>query len=159
MNPPQLSCVRLRCGSLGLFQGGLCLLHMYPSYIAPPLPHQEGMIVRPEFGRFAERHGKVPGDHAGRCPIRPRGPSWVWEGNLDLFDRQTSDRPPGYLCCAHLKEGREEDVLQRIFHHLEGHTNVLGDAFHKGPLLMEELLQAYVCSLRVLMRHPGQGGH
>ena len=49
--------------------------------------------------------------------------------------------------------------MQHILHHLEGHPNVRGDALHKDPLLLERLLQARVCSLWVLTRHPGQSGH
>ena len=68
------------------------------------------MIDRPELGRPTKRRDKVPGDHAGRRPIRPRGPSWVGEGNPGLFDQKTGDRPPGDICSGPLKEGHEEDV-------------------------------------------------
>ena len=66
---------------------------MSPSYLASPLPHQEGMSAQPEFSRTSERRNEVHGHHAGRRPIHPRGPSWVREGNPVLFDRQTGDCP------------------------------------------------------------------
>ena len=64
------------------------------------------MVARPEFGRPAERRGKAPRDYAGRHPIRPRGPSWVGEGDPGLFERQNGDRPTRDLRSAPLKEGR-----------------------------------------------------
>ena len=66
---------------------------------------------------------------------------------------------PGDLFCGPLKGYREEYVLHCILYHLEGHPHVRGDALHKGPLLMERLLQAWVCGLRVPTFHPIQGGY
>ena len=83
---------------------------MSPSYLLPPLLHQEGMVAWPEFGRPAERRNEVPCDHAGRRKIRLHGPSWVGEGNA---------RPPGDLIRGPLKEGQEEDVQQQILYHLK----------------------------------------
>ena len=124
------------------------------SFLLPTLPHQEEMVARPEFGRPAERRDEVPRDHAGRCPIRPRGLCWVREDDTSLFDRQTGDRPPGDLGRGPLKEGREEDLPQLIFYHLEFYPYVQGGALHKGPLLLEGLLQSCVCGLWVPTRHP-----
>ena len=50
-------------------------------YLLPPLPHQEGMVDQPEFGRPAERHDEVPHDHEGLCLISLRSPIWIREGN------------------------------------------------------------------------------
>ena len=91
----------------GLSEGGLCLLHMSLSYLVPPLPHQEGMIAWPELRSPLECRDKVPQYHTGRHIIRPRGPSWVREGYLGLFDRHTGDRPTRDLCHGPLKEVHE----------------------------------------------------
>ena len=116
------------------------------------------MITRPEVSRPAESCDEVPGDHAGIRQIHPRGLSWVREGNPRLFERQTGDCPPEDLFRGPLKEGREEDVPQRILHH-QGHTNVRGGALQKGPLPLEGLLQVRIWGLRVTTLHPSQGGH
>ena len=58
------------------------------------------MFARPEFSRPTVRRNEVPRDQAGHFPIRPRGPSWVGEGDPGLFDRQNGD-----LCHSPLKEG------------------------------------------------------
>ena len=79
---------------------------MSTSYLPPPLPHQEAMVARPEFGRPVERRYEVPCDHSGRRTISPSGPSWVGEGNSSLFHTQTGDNPPGDLISVPLKEGR-----------------------------------------------------
>ena len=100
------------------------------------------MIAQPEFGRPVERRDEVTCDHSGCHPILPHGPSWVGKGNPSLFYRQTGDRPLMNLYHGSLKEVQEEDVLQRIFYHLEGYPCVRGDALHEGPLLLEGLLQA-----------------
>ena len=63
------------------------------------------------------------------------------------------------MCRVTLKKGREEYVLQHILYHLEGHTNVRGDALHEGPLLIKGLMHALICGMWVLTCHPGQGGH
>ena len=68
---------------------------MSPSYLVPLLPHQEGMVARPEFGCPTERRDDAPHDHAGRRPILPRNLCWFGEVNPGLFDRQTNDIPPG----------------------------------------------------------------
>ena len=81
---------------------------MYPLYILPPLPHQYGMVARPEFGHPTERRNEVPCDHAERRPILPRCPGWVREGNPSMFDLQTGDCYPGDLFHSPLKEVREE---------------------------------------------------
>ena len=112
------------------------------------------IIARSELGCPAERHNEVTGDHAGHRPIIPRGPSWFGEGDTCLFDHNTGDRPPGDLCCGPLKEGREEDVLQRILRHLEGHPNVRGEALHENPLLLERILQDRLCGLQVPIAIP-----
>ena len=117
------------------------------------------MIAQPELVRTSERRNEVPHNHTGRRPIRPHGPGWVGEGNPGLFYRQTSDIHPGDLCRGPLKEGPEEDIPQRILHHLEVYPYVRGDVLHEGPLLLEGLLQSHVCGLRVPTRHPGQCGH
>ena len=72
-------------------------------YIFTTLTHKEGMIARPELGCPSERRNEVPHNHTGRRPIRPRGPSWVVEGDPGLFDCKNGDRPPGYLCRGPLK--------------------------------------------------------
>ena len=158
MNPPQPSCVQLCFRGLGLSQGVIGLLRMSLLYLIPSLPHQEGMIVQPEYGRPTECRDKVPLDHTGRRPIRPRGPRWVGEGVTGLFDQQTGDSPTGDLCRGPLEEGQEKDFLQRILHNLEGYPCVRGDVLHKGQLLMEVLLQACICGQRVMTRQPGKVG-
>ena len=107
---------------------------MLKLYLRPPLPHQQGMVARPEFGCPAERHYEVPRDHAGCRPVCPCGTSWVRDGNPGLFDRHTGDLPPGDLRRGPLKEGREEDILQHILYPLKIHPYVRGDAFYEGPL-------------------------
>ena len=52
------------------------------------------MVARPELVSLAERRDVVTCDYAERHPVRPRGPSWVGEVNISLFDRQTGDHPP-----------------------------------------------------------------
>ena len=125
----------------------------------PPLQHQEGMIDQPELYHPMERRNDVPNEHAGRRTIHPCDPSWVREDNPGIFERKTSDNPPGDLCRAPLKEGWEEGFPQRILHHLEGHLNIWGGALNKGPLRMEVILQDSICGLRVTTREPGQGFH
>ena len=87
---------------------------MTPPDILPPLPHQWGVVARPEFGCPAERHDEVPPNHAERRPVCPRGPSWVREDDPGLFDRQTGDYTPGDLRCAPPEEGLGEGFLQLI---------------------------------------------
>ena len=149
----------VQCSVPGLYQGGFCLLYISLFYLVPLLPHQEGMIAQPEFGRPMKIRDAVPLDHSGSHPIRPRGPSWVVEGNPVLFGQQTGDHPTGDLCRGPLEEGREEGVPHRILHNLVGHLYFYGDVLYKGPLLMEGLLQACKCGLRVPTRHPGQVFH
>ena len=159
LNPPQPSGVWLQCDGSGFSHGDLRLLHVSQEYLFPPLTHQEGMVARPEFGRPAERHDKVPCDHVGRRLICPCGPRWVKEGNPGLFDRQSSDLPNRDIRIGPLKEVREKDVMQRIIYPLECHPYSWDYALHKGPLLLEGLMQACICGLWMLMRHPVQGGH
>ena len=61
------------------------------AYLVPPLSHQKGMVARPEFVYPEEHRDEVPRYHVGRCPIRPRGPRWVGEGETGLLDQQTGD--------------------------------------------------------------------
>ena len=96
---------------------------------------------------------------AGSRPVFSRGLSMSREVNTSLFNRHTSDCPPGDLRHAPLKEGQEKCVQQHILHCLKLHANLQGDALHKVPLLLEGLLQAHICCLRVSTRHPSQGGH
>ena len=125
----------------------------------PPLPHQEGVVARSEFGRPVERHDDVPCDNVGRRLVCPCIPSWVGEGDLGLFDWNTGDCPPGDLRRGPREQIREEGVPQLILYRLKGHSYFRGNMLHKIPLLLKGLLQTRVCCLRMKTFHPSQVGH
>ena len=83
---------------------------MSPSFLVPPLPHQEGMIKQPELGRPSERRDKVPRDHTRHRPSPPHGPSWIGEGDPGLFDQHNRNWSTRDMCHAPLKEVCEEDA-------------------------------------------------
>ena len=76
-----------------------------------------------------------------------------------MFVRNNSDFPPRDLIHVSLKEGQEQGVLQLILYRLKVHTYARGDVLHEGTLLLEGLLQAHICGLRVPKRHISQGVH
>ena len=147
---------------MGLSQCCICCLRclrVLLSDLLPTLPPHEGMIPRPELSRPAERCNKVACCDTGCRPVRPGGLSRFNEVNPSLLDRYNGDSPPGDMGHSSLEEGQEKCVPHLIFHRLKRHPYTWGDALHKGPLLLEGLLQACVGHLQVPMCHPRQGGH
>ena len=123
------------------------------------LSHQEGMISQPKLSHTAEICTEVSCDETESLPVGPSGLIRLGDSYPRPIDWQASDRSHRNLECDPLEEGQEERIAQPIFYGMERCTYVQGDVLHKSLLLLEGILQARVCGMRVLDRHPGHDVH